>query len=266
MIALLLLVATGIVWWYFGKRLSKRIFEKKGNKLISAIGGILGGFLVSFVFLIVGSMFYGLSSSGGTKNVESSATKNSDSLKVIPKEKSEGSAPVLNTLPSNEIPDEIKKSEDVSTKVIEGLEIKPAEFASRLNQNFRKLELPYKLKVKIEEGEVYNVFNFMFDSYNGILGSVNKKTGELVTVTLMTSGDGTTISGMRVITIVSAVFSAVMGENTMQTGEPGKIVLSLIKDENSTKNEGSQVILNGLKYSLIKTGDMGNVFVVESIQ
>jgi hypothetical protein len=160
-----------------------------------------------------------------------------------------------------------QENNTVVNKLVKTFEFTPETFAKRMNANLKVAESSFRLKIRVESGEVNDIFNYSFNENLAILGTIDKVSKNLSTITLITRGDGTAKSGVDVMAIVISAYSAVFGDNTMKTGEPAKVVMKLIEmSKNSTKEKPTvSTIFNGIKFSFMSSDTVGNWFIAEPI-
>ena len=88
------------------------------------------------------------------------------------------------------------------------LDMSLALYTRRLNRSFEEYELPWHVSdAKFFEGKVTDSYTAPIGKYAVLSVSVTKKK-QLVSVTVMTSGDGTKSSGSEVLIAASAALSA----------------------------------------------------------
>ncbi|WP_426818103.1 hypothetical protein ACP3TC_09785 [Winslowiella sp. 2C04] len=246
----LILVAV-IAIWVVVARLLSRHFIRKGHKpwLSKTSGGIVG-FVVALFFLVL---------------FIPTQDKNE-------KARTETSTAMQTAKPKNEPVETPSQPEDASEETVTSvpevtLEISPEVFSKRMNANLKTFGSSFRLKAHIESGEVKNVFKYTFNDHLAIVGTVDKKSKNLSGITLITRGDGTAKSGADVMAVVVSAYSAVLGENTMKTGEPAKIVIKLVKLKEEKKDNTPTVstIFNGVKFSYMSSDTIGNLFTAEPI-
>ncbi|MBX9447867.1 hypothetical protein [Dickeya chrysanthemi] len=260
------LVGAVVIWVLVARYLS-RMFIKKGHKpWLSKTSGVCVGSVVALAFLV--SVVPTSAQNASTQNITAEtkpASKPHDGCLEVYKpdgpsewdcEKKEAPAPAP-------APKNIEPAENVAE--VKTLDITPDVFAKRMNSNLKKTDVPFRLKVKVQPGEVNNTFNYAFNEHIGIVGSVDKKSGILKNISIITSGDGTDKSGMNVMAVVISAYSAVMGDNTMGTGEPARIMLKLMENYQEEPEKSQSVILNGIKFSFIPSKQIGNWFLAQPL-
>ncbi|MBE0153491.1 hypothetical protein [Serratia sp. PL7] len=134
--------------------------------------------------------------------------------------------------------------------------ITPQIFVNRVNKNLKKMGGSFLVSLKLEGNGKY--FEIRFSKYNRLIGGVDKKTGMLNKVTIITSGDEISDSNRNLLEILTSLFSALLGDDALDTPIPITIIMKL------TSN-GSEIIVNGVVFSLIKTDNMGDLFIAKPL-
>lgn len=246
-----LILVAAIAIWVVVARILSRHFIRKGHKpwLSKTSGGIVG-FVVALFFLVL---------------VIPTQDKNAPA-------KAEASTAMLTEKPKNEPVETPSQPKDASEETVSSvptltLEITPEVFSKRMNANLKATGSSFRLKAHIESGEANDIFKYTFNDHLAIVGTVDKESKNLSGITLITSGDGTAKSGVDVMAVVVSAYSAVLGENTMKTGEPAKIMIKLVKlnEEKTDKTPTVSTIFNGVKFSYMSSDTIGNWFTAEPI-
>lgn len=261
-----LILAGSIVIWVLVAKYLSRTFIKKGNKpWLSKFSGVCVGAVAALAFLVAFIP---------TQDKEVSVQEVSTEIKETPKShdgcletyKADGSSEWNCENKGAPAPAPAPQDKAETKKQVEKyFDITPQEFAKRINVNLTKNDVPFRLKIKIQSGEVNNTFNHSFNERIGLAGSVDKKTGLLTGITIITSGDGTTESGLNVMAVVISAYSAVLGENTMGTGEPAKIMMKLMEHYQNEPETSQEVILNGVKFGFVPSQQFGNWFLAQPL-
>ncbi|AVX39781.1 hypothetical protein [Yersinia massiliensis] len=245
----LALIAAVAIWVIVGKLLSRH-FIRKGHKVwLSKTSGTIVGAVVALFFLIL------LIPTQDNDNPKTAAIDTSTAqTHAQPKEGSVELAPKV-----------VNEPVDIEPK--KTLEITPEVFAKRMNANLKETGSLFRLRVHVKSGEVNDTFNYTFNDHLAIVGTVDKVSQKLSGITLITSGDGTTKSGIDVMAIVVSAYSAALGENTMKTGEPAKLMMKLVElDKKVSEGESAvSTIFNGIKFSFMSSDTIGNWFTAEPI-
>lgn len=134
--------------------------------------------------------------------------------------------------------------------------IPPQIFVDRVNKNLKKMGSSFLVSLKLEGDGKY--FKFRFSKYNRFIGGVDKKTGMLNEVTIITSGDSISGSKSNLLEVVTSLFSALLGDDALDTPIPINVIMKLT-------NNGSEDIVNGVVFSLIKTDNMGDLFIAKPL-
>lgn len=239
---ILILISTIIILVIVAKLISRH-FIKKGHKAwLSKIVGVSVGSLVALIFFI---SIIPTPDKDISKTAEVNSGKNNSSLeanKKLTKDSVEFTT------------DETKKT----------LEITPEVFAKRMNANLKAAGSSFKLKVRVTSDEVSDTFSYRFNDNLAILGTVDKVSKNLLRIIIMTSGDETNIdiSAVDALAIMLSAYSAILGENIIETDEILKIVTKLFEKRNESYEKETRVstVFNGIEFSLKKYSD--NIFYV----
>jgi hypothetical protein len=104
-------------------------------------------------------------------------------------------------------PDVSSPAAPVRTKKTLG--VTPAEYADRLNKIFKEVKVKHRVNAnQIVRGEVNDVLSIPIGDHAALVASVSKADGQVLSVTVMGSGDGTPSSGLDIMMIASAALAA----------------------------------------------------------
>lgn len=139
------------------------------------------------------------------------------------------------------------------------LGLAPGDFAKRFDAHMAKLGKPWRLKKpRIESGAVNDTFTHSFSDRMAMTGFVSKN-GELKSLMIFASGDGSPQSGVDIMLMISSAYAAVQGMDDLKVTGPE--VLEVIKAQEE-KGSTSRV-LNGVKLFYSRNEVMGNFFGIE---
>ncbi|SIO72602.1 hypothetical protein SAMN05444172_9061 [Burkholderia sp. GAS332] len=143
------------------------------------------------------------------------------------------------------------------------LNVTPAQYEKRFNQITKAMGEPYRIKLKVEKGAGNDVFNAgLINDRVTLVGTVNKKTGKVSSVTLIDSGDGTAESSANIILAAIATLAAAVPNGTAKTIGPE--VLALMKDYNDESREPTSRRINDVTLFHWRSEDLGAWFGAES--
>ncbi|MDR5610995.1 MULTISPECIES: hypothetical protein [unclassified Arsenophonus] len=239
---ILILTSTIIILVIIAKLISRHFIEKGHKAWLSRIIGVSVGSVVALIFFI---SIIPTPDKDISKTAEVNSGKNKSSLE------------------SNEklTKDSVEFTTDETKKT---LEITPEVFAKRMNANLEAAGSSFKLKVQVSSGEVSDTFSHRFNDNLAILGAVDKVSKNILRIIIMTSCDETNIdiSAVDSLAIVLSAYSAVLGENIIETDETLKIVTKLLEKRNKSSKKETRVstVFNGIEFSLKKYSD--NIFYV----
>jgi hypothetical protein len=165
---------------------------------------------------------------------------------------------------------------DIQTEreIEERIKNKPSEFTivksidifkERFNSFAQETDFSYRITdIKIIEGEVNNVFTYMFNSNLALNGQVNKSDNSIRSLTMISQGDGSINSGLNMLIVIGAIISATNPEISPE--EKGEILkeLGLMSEQVPLSNLSSSTIKNDIKYFLNVSDVMGITFGAQS--
>jgi hypothetical protein len=141
------------------------------------------------------------------------------------------------------------------------LGITPAQYAEHFNASMKELGQPFRMKPKVERGEVNDTFSVQLNDKIAIVGSVAKGSGKVSGVMLMGTGDGTMKSGLDIVTVAVATIAAAFPD--LDRKQIGPEVMQLMKIADADEKHQAERTLNGVKMYHLRSDVMGNVFGVE---
>lgn len=247
---ILILIAAIVILVIITKFLSRHLIAKGHKIWLSRILGLLAGIIISFLFLI-----FSIPSQNADSAKKNESTESTSRIESAKNEKLTEPAQTSETKPTDTNIKQVEKNLEVTTEV----------FAERMNANLKKADSPFRLNIHIEDGKVNDVFKYAFNDYLVMVGTIDKTSKNLSSITIITRGDGTTSSGVNIMAVVVSAYSAILGEDSMKTGEPGRVMIKLVNMKKNKMDEESTVstILNGMKFSFMTNHTLGNWFTVE---
>ena len=141
------------------------------------------------------------------------------------------------------------------------LDMSPDEYRERFNRLLDTLDLPFRAAFSVVEGSINNVARASLNDHLGLVAVVDKETGQLKSVTLLGSGDGTVESGANILIVAVATLAAATPNGSTKTVGPE--VLELMKSFDEEADEPASRIVNGVKFSHMRTEEFGAFFSAE---
>ncbi|HDY4928281.1 TPA: hypothetical protein RPG34_000017 [Yersinia enterocolitica] len=256
---LLILIAILLIWVIIAKFLAKYFIHKGCRGWVSKTSGVIIGAIVAFIFLIMVVIPISEEKIFTSVNSRSSVTS---TLPEIITDKHEEKTKSIAPQATVEEPHNPENNENWKT-----LGISPDVFEKRMNANLAASNSALRLKINIKKNEANNTFNYVFNDHLAVVGKTDKSSQKLskITITLITNGDGTAQEGLDIGAAVVSAFSAMLGENTMKTGEPGNIMMKLMamSKSNTEEKESVSIIFNGIKFSFFSRGTVEYRFTAE---
>lgn len=125
------------------------------------------------------------------------------------------------------------------------------EFASSNNIKFRINQLT------IEEGEKMNTFTYDFNDNISWLGTINKSDNSVNEITMISRGDGTSLSGMQMVVMMLGVIAT--ADPSIKPTDRGDILrrLGLLDNDKLSDKMSKNTIQNGIKYWVNISPEMG---------
>lgn len=138
----------------------------------------------------------------------------------------------------------------------------PEEFRKAFNARADSMKSKIKItkKLTIEDGLVQDTFQFMFNDYLGLTGTVNKSDGSIRDVMMLGRGDGTAASGANVIVVMGLVILAVNPD--LPSTEVGSILtdLHVLDDGVDLTKIDESTVRNGIRYHVQGSKELGLMF------
>mgnify|MGYP003366601042 CR=1 FL=1 len=114
-------------------------------------------------------------------------------------------------------------------------------FADRMNANLTKLNIPLKLTIKLEKGTSVDDFQHIFNEYVGLIGSVESKSQQLNGLVILNAASEPAETTRQNLQIVTAAFSALLGENNLESPEVTEMMFGLLQDSQASGKGVRQV-------------------------
>ena len=250
--AVISLVLFFVIWWLIAKKL------KPSKGLVTRnILGALGG----FVAMIAVMAFFIEDTDKNKEESTTVATADPESVNATPAEK-----PI-------EIVEETQETEAneaaATPEIVEAvtLNLTPEKHLKNFSSSLKTIGLPFKISTtpEIKEGSVNDVFTVMLDNSLALSGTIDKASGEVMSTTLIGSGDGTEESGYIIMLAATASFMAA-ADATSESGKDkySKIFFDLMKEVGKSSSPSNTV--NGIKFAIIPMGQMGTWFISEAVE
>ncbi|WP_409159282.1 hypothetical protein [Pectobacterium sp. B2J-2] len=134
-------------------------------------------------------------------------------------------------------------------------------FADRMNANLTKLNIPLKLTINLEKGTSVDDFQHIFNEYVGLIGSVESKSQQLNEIVLLSAASEPAETTRQNLQIVAAAFSALLGENNLESPEVTEMMFGLLQD---TQTSGKGVRQVGkVRFTATTNEDTDIIFTAE---
>lgn len=134
-------------------------------------------------------------------------------------------------------------------------------FKKRFNQFSRASSSSLRIgNITINQGKVNNTFQYMFNKYIGILGTVNKVDNSLKELTMIGQSDGSLSSGIDIIVVMGGIINSV--QPNLNPNERGQILkdLGILGDEIDLMNLEENTHRGNIKYWVNSSKYIGIMF------
>ncbi|KGA38048.1 hypothetical protein [Pectobacterium odoriferum] len=136
-------------------------------------------------------------------------------------------------------------------------------FADRMNANLTKLNIPLKLTIKLEKGTSVDDFQHIFNEYVGLIGSVESKSQQLNGIVLLSAASEPAETTRQNLQIVTAAFSALLGENNLESPEVTEMMFGLLQDSQASGKGVRQV--GKVRFTATTNEDTDIIFTAEPV-
>ncbi|KHT36598.1 hypothetical protein WCT90_05075 [Pectobacterium carotovorum] len=136
-------------------------------------------------------------------------------------------------------------------------------FADRMNANLTKLNIPLKLTIKLEKGTSVDDFQHIFNEYVGLIGSVESKSQQLNGIVLLSAASEPAETTRQNLQIVTAAFSALLGENNLESPELTEMMFGLLQDSQASGKGVRQV--GKVRFTATTNEDTDIIFTAEPV-
>ncbi|MCQ8231773.1 hypothetical protein [Pectobacterium carotovorum] len=136
-------------------------------------------------------------------------------------------------------------------------------FADRMNANLTKLNIPLKLTIKLEKGTSVDDFQHIFNEYVGLIGSVESKSQQLNGLVILNATSEPAETTRQNLQIVTAAFSALLGENNLESPEVTEMMFGLLQDSQASGKGVRQV--GKVRFIATTNEDTDIIFTAEPV-
>ncbi|WP_323663524.1 hypothetical protein [Pectobacterium carotovorum] len=136
-------------------------------------------------------------------------------------------------------------------------------FADRMNANLTKLNIPLKLTIKLEKGTSVDDFQHIFNEHVGLIGSVESKSQQLNGIVLLSAASEPAEATRQNLQIVTAAFSALLGENNLESPEVTEMMFGLLQDSQASGKGVRQV--GKVRFTATTNEDTDIIFTAEPV-
>ncbi|KHN52633.1 hypothetical protein [Pectobacterium fontis] len=144
---------------------------------------------------------------------------------------------------------------------VASFKISSQTFADRMNANLKKLNIPLPLIVKLEKGTSVDDFQHIFNEHVGLIGSVENKSQQLNGLVILNAASESTEATRQNLQIVTAAFSALLGENNLESPEISEMMFGLLQDS-QTSGKGVRQVGN-VRFTAKTNKDTDIIFTAE---
>ncbi|MFJ5349361.1 hypothetical protein [Pectobacterium parvum] len=134
-------------------------------------------------------------------------------------------------------------------------------FADRMNANLKKLNIPLELTIKLEKGTSVDDFQHIFNEHVGLIGSVESKSQQLNGIVLLSAASEPAETTRQNLQIVAAAFSALLGENNLESPEVTEMMFGLLQDSQTSGKGVRQV--EKVRFTATTNEDTDIIFTAE---
>ncbi|MEQ9904576.1 hypothetical protein [Pectobacterium aroidearum] len=134
-------------------------------------------------------------------------------------------------------------------------------FADRMNANLTKLNIPLKLVINLEKGTSVDDFQHIFNEHVGLIGSVESKGQQLNGLVILNAASESADVTRQNLQIVTAAFSALLGENNIESPEVTEMMFGLLQDS-QTSGKGVRQVGNA-RFTATTNKDTDIIFTAE---
>ncbi|MEI7179106.1 hypothetical protein WCT65_08610 [Pectobacterium carotovorum] len=136
-------------------------------------------------------------------------------------------------------------------------------FADRMNANLTKLNIPLKLTIKLEKGSSVDDFQHIFNEHVGLIGSVESKSQQLNGLVILNAASESPEATRQNLQIVTAAFSALLGENNLESPELTEMMFGLLQDSQTSGKGVRQV--GKVRFTATTNEDTDIIFTAEPV-
>ncbi|MBA0171352.1 hypothetical protein WCU79_06620 [Pectobacterium versatile] len=136
-------------------------------------------------------------------------------------------------------------------------------FADRMNANLTKLNIPLALTVKLEKGSSVDDFQHIFNEHVGLIGSVESKGQQLNGLVILNAASESPEATRQNLQIVTAAFSALLGENNLESPELTEMMFGLLQDSQTSGKGVRQV--GKVRFTATTNEDTDIIFTAEPV-
>ncbi|MEQ9890959.1 hypothetical protein [Pectobacterium aroidearum] len=136
-------------------------------------------------------------------------------------------------------------------------------FADRMNANLTKLNIPLKLAINLEKGTSVDDFQHIFNEHVGLIGSVESKSEQLNGLVILNATSESPEATRQNLQIVTAAFSALLGENNIESPEVTEMMFGLLQDSQASGKGMRQ--LGKVRFTATTNEDTDTIFTAEPV-
>jgi hypothetical protein len=156
-----------------------------------------------------------------------------------------------------------QSSEAAVVKKLNGLGFNTAEYLERFKKIAQEGELKTNLTIaKTTVNVDQKIHSVEVSKHLAMLITADKKTDEVITIVLIGDGDGTLVSGLKLLMGFTAAIAA--SNPDLSKAEREDVLKSLIGHLGVIKEADAETLRNGVKYHLSRTETVGTWLIISS--
>ncbi|QTL92322.1 zinc ribbon domain-containing protein [Aeromonas jandaei] len=209
------------------------------------------------------TLIIGLSGESGTKQASTTPEPSVSSAKVTDESQTEKPAEVA----SDNVASDKETAKPAKKEVINvTFNLTPAQFKNKFNSKAKQLEDNLSItNLKVGDGEVNNSFKYMFNKNTGLVGTVDKKTGKIMSFMFLFSGSQDQQEILHAISIPLFISQIVNPEQ--DRGKTSKVIVDMITKSLSDMDGGKTITndIGSVQYSSAASQYTGLMLAIEPI-
>ncbi|MGL5660496.1 MAG: hypothetical protein ACRC2U_19470 [Aeromonas sp.] len=231
--------------------------------------------VVSFAWLM---LTFVIISSGGDDNkpvsttpepapatVTKSITESPAAAKSIDESPAEPQAAKLTE--TEDVQEANKPAEPAEKEIINTtFNLTPAQFKNKFNAKTKQLENNLTItKLNIEDGKINNSFKYMFNKSTGLVGTIDKKTGKIISFMFLFGGSQDQQEILHAVAVPLFISQIVNPEQAKS--KTSKVIMEMISESLSKMNDGETIKnkIGSVQYSSVASQYTGLMLSIEPV-